>query len=47
MDIEPAKQLLEFTGHSESVNCCSLSPDSKLVVSGDRGSSVLVSSENT
>ena len=47
MDTEPAEQLLEFTRHSEPVECCALSADSKLVVSGDEGSSVMVSCENT
>ena len=41
MDTEPAKQLLKFTGHSRKVKCCALSPDSKLVVSVDQGSSVV------
>ena len=44
VDTVPAKQLVKFTGHQRAVKCCALSPDSKLVVSGDFGSSVMVCS---
>ena len=43
MDSEPAIPLQKFTKHSEDVLCCDFSPDSSLVVSCDRGSSIIVS----